>query len=73
MMEGKKERKGRRTLKKVFFTILLGFAIIAFWRGAWGLLDIYLFPNRLELSLWISIFIGIFILYSTKNLIDRLV
>ncbi|HEB47101.1 MAG TPA: hypothetical protein ENI22_01385 [Candidatus Pacearchaeota archaeon] len=71
-MKGKKEGKRRRTLKKVFFTILLGFAIIAFWRGAWGLLDIYLFPNNYVLSLWISIFIGIFILYSTKNLIDRL-
>jgi hypothetical protein len=67
-----KAEKEERTLKKVFFTILLGFAIIAFWRGAWGLMDIYLFPNNHVLSLWISVFLGIFILYSTKNLIDRL-
>jgi hypothetical protein len=65
-------KREERTLKKVFFTILLGFAIIAFWRGAWGLMDMYLFPNNHELSLWISVFLGVFILYSTKNLIDRL-
>ena len=72
-MKGKKEEKNERTLKKVFNTILLGFAIVAFWRGTWGLLDIYLFPNRHELSLWISILIGIFILYSNKKLIDKLI
>jgi len=73
MMKGKKEGKNERTLKKVFKAIFLGFAIVAFWRGTWGLLDIYLFSNRHELSLWISVLIGIFILFSTKKLIAKLI
>ena len=68
-MPGKKER----SLKKVFYTILLGFAIVSFWRGVWGLTDLYVFPNNYELSLWISAFLGIAILYMTKNLIEKLV
>ena len=62
----------KRRIKKVFYTVLLGFAIVAFWRGVWGLMDLYLFPNNYTLSLWISVFIGVIILYLTKNLIDKL-
>jgi hypothetical protein len=60
-------------VKKVVFTIIAAFAIISFWRGIWGLLDLYLFPNNYELSYWISLFIGILILFLTKNLIKKLV
>jgi len=58
---------------QTFFAIIIGFAVIAFWRGIWGLLDIYLFPDNIELSLWASIFLGIAILlgthYATKELL----
>jgi len=58
---------------QVFFAILIGFAVISFWRGLWGLMDIYLFPNNYALSLWISVFVGIVILlltdYVTKELL----
>lgn len=49
------------------FTILLAFAIILFWRGAWGLIDIYLFPQNYELSLWVSLLLGLGILLVTKT------
>jgi len=58
---------------KTLFAILIAFAVISFWRGIWGLMDLYLFPNNLQLSLWTSLFLGIFILvitnYATKELI----
>jgi len=66
-------RKTDRSLKNIFLTIILGFAIVAFWRGVWGLMDLYLFPGNHVLSLWVSVFLGVFILYITKNLINRLV
>ncbi len=59
--------------KKVFLTLLLAFAIISFWRGAWGLMDIYLFPGNHLLSVIISLILGVIILYSTESLLDRLV
>jgi hypothetical protein len=60
-------------LQRILFAIVIAFAVISFWRGAWGLLDEYLFPEHLQLSLWASVIIGIVILvltdYATKELL----
>ena len=59
--------------KQICFAILIAFAVISFWRGVWGLMDEYMFPDNYRLSLWISLVIGISILtathYVTKELI----
>ena len=60
-------------IKKVFYTLLIAFAIIMFWRGVWGLMDKLLFPNNHVLSYVISLILGIVILYYTKNLLKHLV
>lgn len=44
-------------------TVVIVLAIITFWRGVWGLLDIYLFPGSPVLSNLVSIALGILILY----------
>lgn len=43
--------------------IITSLAIVSFWRGVWGLMDLYLFPRSPELSFTISIFIGLGILF----------
>ena len=43
--------------------IVVVIAIIAFWRGIWGLLDVLLFPNSPMLSYLSSIVIGALVLY----------
>ena len=43
--------------------IIVVIAIIAFWRGIWGLLDVILFPNSPMLSYLSSIVIGALVLY----------
>ena len=58
--------------KKILYAILIGFAIVSFWRGVWGLLDLYLFPNNLQLSLWVSVVIGLIILIITHKAIKGL-
>ncbi|MEK6898319.1 MAG: hypothetical protein AABX28_03105 [Nanoarchaeota archaeon] len=63
----------KRSLSDIFYTILVAFAIISFWRGVWGLMDLYLFPNHEVWSFLISVLVGVAILYSTENLIKRLV
>ncbi|KKL91395.1 hypothetical protein LCGC14_1895110 [marine sediment metagenome] len=65
--------KKRRTMRTVFSAVVIGFAVISFWRGIWGLMDLYLFPNNYELSLWVSVLMGVVILYFTKHLIDELI
>ena len=62
----------KRRIKKVLYTIIIAFAIVSFWRGVWGLMDLYLFPNNYTLSLLVSVLIGLTILYTTKHVIDRL-
>jgi len=54
-----------KPFKQLLFTLLIGLSVVFFWKGAWGILDIYLFPNNLELSSWVSIVIGLSILYVT--------
>jgi hypothetical protein len=33
-------------------------AVVALWRGLWGLMDIYLWPNNPKRSNWASFIIG---------------
>jgi uncharacterized membrane protein len=58
---------------QVLFAIIIAFAVVSFWRGVWGLMDEYLFPNHYQISLWISVIMGILILvatgYATKELV----
>lgn len=58
---------------QVIFAIIIAFAVISFWRGVWGLMDEYLFPNHYQLSLWISVILGVAILiatgYASKELV----
>jgi hypothetical protein len=57
---------------QTFFAIVIAFAVVSFWRGIWGLMDIYLLPKNYELSLWASVILGLLILtathYATKEL-----
>ena len=67
-----KEIKKLKTKHKIIFAILIGFAVVNFWRGVWGLMDEHLLPSNYNLSLWVSVFLGIIILiilgYATKEL-----
>ncbi|MFH1133648.1 MAG: hypothetical protein V1735_04095 [Nanoarchaeota archaeon] len=57
---------------QVVFSVIIAFAVIAFWRGVWGLMDEYLFPDHYRLSLWISIAIGLGILIGTHYVTKEL-
>jgi hypothetical protein len=52
--------------------ILLGTAAVLFWRGAWGLMDLYIFPDHEQLSYITSLIIGIGTLFATRKLTDDL-
>jgi hypothetical protein len=58
--------KKLKPIKQALFFLLIGLSVVSFWRGAWGIMDIYLFPNNYELSSWVSIIIGLIILYITN-------
>ena len=58
---------------KLLMAMGIGISVIAFWRGAWGLMDLYLFPNNPTLSFSASFVIGFIILYVTHYVVRELI
>lgn len=56
----------------ILYAIFVGSAVVLFWRGLWGLLDLYLFPNNYLVSSVISLVLGILILGLTHHLTKEL-
>ena len=62
-----------KTKHQILFAIIISFAVVAVWRGFWGLMDLYLLPENYELSLWTSLIIGLIILVSTHYAVRELI
>jgi 4-amino-4-deoxy-L-arabinose transferase-like glycosyltransferase len=54
---------------KIVFAIMIGFAVVCFWRGAWGMMDLHLFPNNPNISYLIAFFTGFGILINTRYIV----
>jgi hypothetical protein len=54
----------KTSLTDIFIIVVTSLAVVSFWRGVWGLMDIYLFPENPPLSLIISILSGLVILFA---------
>ena len=63
-----KKLKKRTTIH----VILVASAVIFFWRGAWGLMDLYIFPDHELFSYLASVLFGVIILLATRTLEDEL-
>ena len=64
------------TQHKTIYGIFVGFAVIAFWRGTWGLLDYYtgiLLPGRPLLSFWVMVLLGLTVLITTHYVTEALI
>jgi len=59
--------------KKRLFALIIGTAVILFWRGIWGLADKLLFPNNYLLSSTVSVIAGLLILLATHHAIKELI
>ena len=60
------------TKSQLFLAIMIGAAVVSFWRGVWQALDLYLLPQNHAFSVWISIILGLFILLFAGNLTKKL-
>lgn len=67
-----KDFKKLKSNHQTTFAIIIAFAVISFWRGLWGLFDVYLFPENYVLSLWASIITGLVILIATHYTVREL-
>jgi len=62
--------KSKREIK-LFDSLLIDLSAIMIWRGVWGLMDIYLFPNHAELSFISSILFGIALMLGLRKHLTR--
>lgn len=53
---------------QVIIALVLGIAVVIFWRGIWNLVDMYLIPKWPVLSAIVSIISGLIILVLTNHL-----
>ncbi len=67
-----KKQKRLKGITKLFYAILIGFAVVSFWRGAWGLMDEFFFANNYLYSSITSFFLGIIILILTHKITKEL-
>lgn len=66
MINNFKDRIHSRFTKKIINSIkllILGFAVIMFWRGLWNLVDKYFFPKHFLISQILCISIGIIMIF----------
>lgn len=52
----------KTTIKDIIPIIIISIAIVSFWRGIWGLMDLYIYPNNSLLSHSISVGIGLIVI-----------
>lgn len=50
------------------FNFLVVLGVVSLWRGAWGLMDLHIFPKNMSLSYLFSLALGLIILLSTYDL-----
>lgn len=63
-----KLEKSHQTL----FALIIGASVVMFWRGMWGLLDLFLFPGNAHVSYFVSFAAGILVLTGCDYLVREL-
>ncbi len=59
----------KNRVRKIFLALVVGLAVVSFWRGAWQLMDLFLFPNNYILSNVVSLVVGFVLLVFTHHAI----
>lgn len=68
----KRKSSNHLTTTHVLYAILIGTSMIMLWRGVWGLLDKYFFPQNQSVSYGLSVVIGLLILFFTGKIVKKL-
>ena len=47
-----------KEVKNALFYVIVSVGVVMYWRGTWVLMDVYLYPDDMKASGWISALIG---------------
>ena len=64
--------KKKSRVMRIVFALVIGLAIVSFWRGAWQLMDLYVFPDDYVLSNVVSLVVGFLVLVLSHRAIKGL-
>lgn len=62
----------KKKTHKIWFALLIGTAVVSFWRGMWGIMDVLIFPNDYLASSIVSLGLGLSILAITHYIVKEL-
>lgn len=65
--------KRLKTHHKILYALIVGTGVVAFWRGAWEVMDVLLLPQNYLLSSIVSLCFGILILASLHVIVSQFV
>ena len=71
-MVRKSKNNNNLTTTHLLYALLIGTSMIMLWRGTWGLLDTYLFPQSKTTSYMLSVIIGLIVLSMTGKIVKKL-
>lgn len=72
MPKNKRFHSKHKLHHKLLTALGIGVSVILFWRGIWGLMDLYLFPSNLAVSYAVLLVIGFVVLYVTHYIVNEL-
>jgi len=61
----------KKRQQNLLLSLFVDISAILLWRGTWGLLDVYVFPGKSELSFAVSAGLGLFLLLLLRNRVNR--
>lgn len=62
-----------KLINRVLETLFVATGVVLFWRGTWGLMDLYLRPEDPLVSYILSLVIGLLILVLSRRFFDQLI
>ncbi|MBR9691375.1 hypothetical protein GOV06_01180 [Candidatus Woesearchaeota archaeon] len=68
-----KDFKNLKKNQKRIFAVVIAIGIVLFWRGIWGLADLFILPSNELLSYIVSVAAAITILLSSHYMIKGLI
>lgn len=58
-------------VQQIIISLIVGVSIVAFWRGLWGLFDMYISPSDPTVRFWFLFISGFVVLVGTHHAVKQ--
>ncbi|MDP3916821.1 MAG: hypothetical protein Q8Q42_00870 [Nanoarchaeota archaeon] len=57
--------------QQILVSLIIGIAVVSFWRGLWGLFDVYVSPSNPLIRFWFLFLAGFVVLVGTHHAVKE--